>query len=148
MKKILVLLMLFVIVVALFGCGQINADSEDKPLEPVLTEAKGIPVERADASPVNVIEIQDFDGERGVVFNRKGINNSKTAGKIATAILEQYQEEGLFIDYQLQLIEHDTAKGIWIVSFWASDEHIGPGPDLEIALLEENAQIVGMWLGE
>lgn len=148
MKHINVMLMLLIIMVILLGCGQMNTDSEDKTVEPEQTAVGTTSAEKAESQSFKVIEIQNFDGERGAVFEREGVNNAKTASKIAGAILEQYQEEGLFKNYRLQLVEHDSEKGLWIVSFWADDEQSVPGPDWEIALREDNSQIVGMWIGE
>ena len=94
MKHINVMLMLLIIMVILLGCGQMNTDSEDKTVEPEQTAVGTTSAEKAESQSFKVIEIQNFDGERGAVFEREGVNNAKTASKIAGAILEQYQEEG------------------------------------------------------
>lgn len=140
--------MIPILIATLFGCGQTNAANSGKAGESIQTAAVATSAEKAEAPSIKVIEIQNFDGERGVPFEIEGINNAEAAGKIAGVILGQYQKEGLFKDYCLQLIEHDSGKGIWIVSFWADDKETIPGSDLEIALREDNAQIVGIWIGE
>ena len=145
MKHINVMLMLLIIMVILLGCGQMNTDSEDKTVEPEQTAVGTTSAEKAESQSFKVIEIQNFDGERGAVFEREGVNNAKTACKIAGAILEQYQEEGLFKNYRLQLVEHDSEKGLWIVSFWADDEQSG-SLSLPFEAVLERAGEADVWM--
>lgn len=81
-------------------------------------------------------------------YNEFCINNKNTAIKMATIILEGFQENEVFRNYVPQSVFYDTNDKIWVVSFWEGENTNSDGPDFNIAIKAENAQVVKMWCGE
>ena len=159
MKKTMIILLLICSVIAvLSGCGQtgtapVPTEAEATPTgaAPALAEAEATPAGSTEPTPVIIEENGELWDSYGVDVKGKAIKNAETAGKIGYALLEQFQEEGYFPDYRLQHIMHDPEKGVWIVSFWEdSDDSEGTwvGGDFTVAFREDDAQIIGMWVGE
>ena len=170
MKKTMIALLLICSVVAvLSGCGQtetapVPAETEATPTETASAPTEATPAGRTEPPPViyeekeelwdssvTIDENDELWDSYGEDVNGKAIKNAKTAVKIASALLEQFQEEGYFPDYRLLCIGHDPEKGVWIITFQEDYDHsegIMVGADFTIALQEDDGRIIGMWVGE
>ena len=77
------------------------------------------------------------------------IPDKNMAINIASAILERFKNEGLFINYIAQTVFYDTQDKIWVVSFWENEKKdFIKGGDFCIALKAENSQVIKIWCGE
>ena len=150
MKKAMLFVMFsFAALLALSGCGQadISDMAETEASEITQQEDKAIPATATEsAHSATVVENTKILWERDSSFDWQGSFSADAAGRIAEALLSDFQDEGLFSGYQLQLLEHDPDQGIWQASFWP--DPMMPGADLVIAFRDDNLQIVGMWVGE
>lgn len=145
-RTVIILLAVFVF---LSGCNYSNESTTEVETETTHAESNHLFYTDNPSMKERVINFnyEDYIHERGdFSIEWSGIVSEETAGEVATAVLKQYQREGFFVDYQLQLIKHDSEKGIWLAVFWP--EPLMPGADMSIAFREDNMQIVGIWVGE
>ena len=86
-------------------------------------------------------------------FEKDGIPDKETAIRATQIVVESYQKQGYFENYAPFLVLYDTEKKIWIVSF--SDGLHSPesgyysvGACVSIAVRQENAEVIRIWVGE
>ena len=75
------------------------------------------------------------------------IPDKETAVSLAQTILVNFQKKGKFIDYVPQYVFYDTQDHIWIISFWKDIEGY-IGASFSIAIKEDDAQVIKMWVDE
>ena len=74
--------------------------------------------------------------------------DAESASSMAEVILARFQREGYFAGYTLQDIEYQSDPGIWVIHFWDSSEPDWITPEFAMAIRQDNAQVLKMWVGE
>lgn len=74
------------------------------------------------------------------------VPDMETAIAVTSAILETFQKQGYFKDYEAQSVFYDTQDHIWFVTF--AEEALTPGACFTIALRQSNGEVLKMWVGE
>lgn len=163
MKKVFLLFALLTVLLA--GCSEKNINNKNTIGKENSTNQKIIVENESSLNKENTtknessIDINGIEYEEGIYpyedlinhelgITETCINKKETAIKIASCILEEFQEKGYFGGYTPQSVFFDTKDKIWIVSFWESRDIYTDGADFSIAIKAENAQVIKMWVGE
>ena len=171
MKQIALFGLIIIIAICFFGCSETEQKSTSNSAAPLSSNVEIETEEKTDEDETGPIfsagdetagdrfleahsgipvvektEIRDFDLNADGAIEWAGIQDAKTAGIIASAILEQYQSQGFFTTFKLFSVEHDKDAGIWVAGFWEDNDF--PGASLSIAIREKTAEIIGVWIGE
>ena len=73
------------------------------------------------------------------------VPDQESAIRIADVVIENFQKDGLYLDYIPLWVNYDTDDEIWVVVY---GEALLPGGGLSIAVRKSNAEIVAIWSGE
>lgn len=79
-------------------------------------------------------------------FEAVCVPDSDTAVRITGIFMEQFQKQNKFRGYVPTSVFWDTENQVWVVTYAESGDY--PSACISIAVRKENAQVLGMWLGE
>lgn len=130
MKKIICFVSLLLVILFLIGCEGSQTEMEYSNIE--VTEG--------------IYPNKNWDD---IMFpiSETCVPDKETAVSLARNMIVNFQKNGKFIDYVPQSVFYDTQDHIWIISFWEDIEGY-IGASFSIAIKEDNAQVVKMWVDE
>lgn len=147
MKKAVILFIMLVLF--LFGCGK-NTETSDVSSDGTHNNASGTNNgEVCDMREIIFTEGVWHDKEWNKLefpFENDCIPDKETAIILTKVFLENFQRQNYFTNYVAQSVFYDTEDRIWIVSFSESKDY--PGAVFSIAIREDNAEVVKMWVEE
>ena len=79
-------------------------------------------------------------------FANQHISTKEEAKSIANTVLENEQQNGRYLSFELMIIEHDLNKNIWIFIYFQDPLLYGPGSDFSVAVDGNNIEILRMWV--
>ena len=134
MKKISIL---FVIMILLSGCGHMQkvtvsqelGTSSELPETGFDESADCFENSAAHEYPISTICVPD----------------KESAIRITKVIMDNFQKDGLYLEYVPLWVRYDTDDEIWVVVY---GETLLPGGGVSIAIRKSNAEIVAIWSGE
>lgn len=110
-----------------------------------------------DESPYANIELKkeayslELESEVGI-YTKDVIPDKETAIAVAIEIFNSMEKSSYAEKYEPQMVSYDEYEGIWIVSFWETqnpeEEMVTIGNDCSIAIRKKDGQILRIWFGE
>lgn len=144
MKRLILFLMLSVF---LSACNK-NQVSDNQYMDKKIEK---------DESPYANIELKkeayslELESEVGI-YTKDVIPDKETAIAVAIEIFNSMEKSSYAEKYEPQMVSYDEYEGIWIVSFWETqnpeEEMVTIGNDCSIAIRKKDGQILRIWFGE
>lgn len=131
MKRILLLLLPIILIIALFLVCEV----------PKKEETDMVKFESG-----NYLNKDWSDTAR--TYGKAVVSNKETALEIAKAIFNGMDKSKEAQEYVPQSVFYDEQDEIWIVSFWKESNEITLGGDCSIAIQKSDGKVLRIWFGE
>lgn len=159
-KKIVKIVLLFLVVSMLAACNDAVGDSQfqDETSAQSQTLIDDNKTDNSESNKEGEDELS-YTYRTGVYHNKEwsddwgtytaeAIPNVETAISIATALFKNAQSDGVGQNYVLNSVFFDTEDNIWIVTFSQSTDSSIDGGEFNIALDKSSGTVLRMWFAE